>query len=620
MNFKSENSEDSESEDNEILVSESIRRDSIQITKQKYNYDENNNQNFPEDVFSYVNLTLLTFPVNSVNYKQQNLDSLEHVALIKEIYDSFSHLYSLDKCRKALILNNWNPEKTAAFLIDNENEIKQPLLISENSCILFQTKIESVALKNNKIEFKTIKNPIFDTTQYDLLKWSLTKECVMGYKIKEGACVLFDTNPNKTSYFPFSYVEKVKNGNLPNNPAKNALHTKNKSRFNVMWRDSLTEKTNLGNKFFLNEEIEIEKRILESIKQEYLSEAKLNKEIKENYGNSNILQTYLGDSLNNIENNNNIANENVPTKLINSYSIKTKLKPGFSKNFNQTNNCNPTNLIYENNNNPFTANNLRAKDENELIYQMDNTNNQDVTSKLLERVEKKNYADINEKNIEGAKIKNKNKKSKKKVKETIVNSKDELVKKINYLKKSQESINLAQMDNAKPSVIPENIIEEVTVNDVTIGTLIKVVPSLHFSKIDSVFCYDQKNKIYYILNNSSITLNVMVSNTFISDVENYEKVMLGKNSIFAGDTLEKEIENYLMQDQAVNFEEDKDYLNDLFYQLKKLSLVLSKNKQEMPWKYSNWNYFYIHFYEVINMVKNILIFLFYFLNNKIKFV
>lgn len=72
-----------------------------------------------------------------------------------------------------------------------------------------------------------------------------------------------------------------------------------------------------------------------------------------------------------------------------------------------------------------------------------------------------------------------------------------------------------------------------------------------------------------------------------------------------------EIEHFLNKENAIDIDENEgDYFDEINEMIKKLILLLNNNKQEMPWKYSNWNYFYLNIYELMNIVYNFYNFLF----------
>jgi hypothetical protein len=188
-----------------IQVKKADNEDELEILKAMKDYKKTDikEAQYPSDIFTYLNLVCLTFPLDD------NIDDLDdnkdHVLLINEVYDSFNHLFSKQECKKALILNKWDIEKTAMYLVDNEKDIKQPLLISTDSTILFQTKIEQTIYKSSKTDFKIVNN-IFDVTFYDLLKWSIAGDYILAYKIKEGACVLFSKDKKDTKDFSYKYI------------------------------------------------------------------------------------------------------------------------------------------------------------------------------------------------------------------------------------------------------------------------------------------------------------------------------------------------------------------------------------------------------------------------------
>jgi hypothetical protein len=183
---------------------EQVAVDSVPKTLKDFKkVDPGKDSQYPADIFTYLNLTCYTFPLDDCVEDGDNDN--EHISMINELYESFSHLFSKQECKKALILNKWDVEKTAMYLVDNEKDIKQPILIYTGSTLLFQSKIEQTLYKNNRADFKTIKNNVFDVVLYDLLKWSIGGEYIMAYKIREGACILFHKDGGKTKDFLYKY-------------------------------------------------------------------------------------------------------------------------------------------------------------------------------------------------------------------------------------------------------------------------------------------------------------------------------------------------------------------------------------------------------------------------------
>ncbi len=743
----------SDSEENENFIPETIiqKENTSNNKKNKYasyaasatnNFRTENLPNFQEDLFSYINLNLLTFKVDKIsenlikktnsidksninkklkeaekNIYNTNKDCKENslskknpnnanivsdesvneaeLILITEIYGYFSHIYTLEECRKALILNNWNAEKTAVFLTDNENEIKQPLLIAEKSTVLFQTKIDSICTRNNRVEYKIIKNPIFDTTQFDLLKWTMTKDTVFGYKLKEGACIIFDANPSSQRDFPYSYNEKIKISSpsaIPNNPRNSLAVKSNKAKFNVNWKEGISE-LGIGD-CNLNDEGSIEKKILETIRIESMIDSKVvvipvndinNNKINENINFNNnlgsnfvspsinnenkIIQNYLNQALNmeDIANLSNYGMEKSPSKFINAYLVKNEIKKGikpqilrgssssfstsnannnflnsnFSSSFayNPLNNNNFGNSVPSGSDN-YNANlndnyNVISSTNNNLNNTINNTNNTISNNKKAESKysnnlnnyislikeninllqNDNNYNDFNDKEIKKPSKKfyeNQNEASldgKKKIRDAILSNKDEILNKV-YIKKPNENIN-NEFSNSKTSESPNKteIIDELVFNDTIKGTFIKVIPCLQMMKLDTIFCYDHLNKIYYLLGNSSVSINLMISNTYCVDSKITELLFKQDFTDEANteekDSIMKELETFIENDlsiEQIENESDKDSYNELIEFIKKFTLMINKNKQEMPWKYTNWNYFYHNLYELINMV------------------
>jgi hypothetical protein len=83
--------------------------------------DKKDAYSVPVDIFSYINLMCYTFPID--NHREDINEDNDKTNIVIELYEAFSHLFTRDECRKALILNKWNIE----VLINN-------LEISSISC------------------------------------------------------------------------------------------------------------------------------------------------------------------------------------------------------------------------------------------------------------------------------------------------------------------------------------------------------------------------------------------------------------------------------------------------------------------------------------------------------
>ena len=166
-----------------------------------------------DKTFNYVNLELITYKTSDeMNEKKDEAQQ----KLIDELYESFSHLFSKAECYKALVRHNWNMEKTAMYLVENPVDIKESLLIGEEPLVLFQTKIEGVSSQNKstKIDLKPIKNPFFNLTHFDTLKWSITKEYVIAHKFKEGACAIFGRDFSHYKEYEYIFNQNSKDNNI----------------------------------------------------------------------------------------------------------------------------------------------------------------------------------------------------------------------------------------------------------------------------------------------------------------------------------------------------------------------------------------------------------------------
>ena len=139
-------------------------------------------------------------------------DSEDKKNLVRELYDAFSSLYSIENCRKALAIKSWNIKRAANYLVNSGDKIREVLLLPEKHLLLFQNKLEGILQKNVnvKAEFKASKNSIMDISSYENMKWAINKDILMGYKIREGLCYVFSTDPSKVREIKYQYNEDRK--------------------------------------------------------------------------------------------------------------------------------------------------------------------------------------------------------------------------------------------------------------------------------------------------------------------------------------------------------------------------------------------------------------------------
>ena len=246
--------------------------------------DDNNDSIKNNNLLPYVSLVLYTFDVHDYiidsenNNKEnnnyytipsysklpRNNESKEQNELIIELYDNFSHIYSYKQCKKALIINSWEVEKAAVYLVENELEAKEDMLLAEDYIIISQSKLETLddpnktgrkeivnavmaddvstrSLINNNnnnsnnihinginnmnlnslFEEESLKKYMFDVTNFYKLKWIITEEkYLIGYKLDEGYSIICSTNHEDSKIVNINYISSVSNNINYNNKNK----------------------------------------------------------------------------------------------------------------------------------------------------------------------------------------------------------------------------------------------------------------------------------------------------------------------------------------------------------------------------------------------------------------
>ena len=619
-NMNKEDDEENSDDENELFDNNASMnipnakesKESISLKKGRNVKSTTTNEvQYPADIFTHINLVAYTFPVDP-SISKTNPDK---EPLINEIYESFSYLFSKEECKKALILNNWNICKTALYLVENEKEIKQPLLISEKNLLLIQTKIESTNFKNNRADFRIAKNSVFDVTQFDLLKWAFSKHYVMAYKLKEGACVLFSRNINDITEHKYSYTicEPL--------PGQFSFNTS-------------TGEDTLLDKKFVNEGMtrlkypaKLEKdNIPKDLKDHSSFKDKILKDIAKegSYGNlhkEDISKFYTGFDMSNKDtsgtnknayvrgnfsldnsdaySNTTTTNNNVLTNPFSSvYSSSFQPYGGGGMGFTGNSNLSTgysgvtTNSIPANQNNyigygygygKYTGYNnyeykkdIAPKKEKEKIDKIEKINDSLPNSEDEIMPDKKSdTVPLNSvpRDKKTKKIINK----KEKFTETTNTRKEEITKKLKNLKERTAQADLQPMKEEADIKIEEKVITESVK-----GSFIKVIHGIQLTKYDNTFCYDPVKKIYYILcNGSLVSLSILVVNSF---EENYVKL----REIITAD--HNQIEAYLTNEiflpyDNVDFQQFEKNLTNLL-------LLLNAKKYDLPWKYKNWNFYY----------------------------
>jgi hypothetical protein len=574
---------------------------------------------YPADVFSYINLMLYTFPIDSENSNRhlknnsnltgsritsnlKNSISYNSEECINEIYEAFSYLFTKEQCRKALILNNWNISKTAFYLVENEKEIKQPILVPEENILLFQTRIESTIYKSTRSEFKITKNSIFDVTQYDLLKWVITKEQLIAYKLKEGACVLFSRNPSDVKEFKYSYTEKISPLNV-NNLTSFPGYTPDYKYVIPSGNPFLAEES-LGFGFSHGANnisaFNYEKKLLEEI-------------YKDSLRNEGLAQQGKGQqSLHG-------QHKNSQLSAFKEYvSISASKQGGSSAQPNLSNQgiSMPISFLRDimGNSQNQVGNNISNNASKIDKAILKRTNPFIIKEQILERLEGTNYNNSKLSNFEEEVVfsEKKKKKETKDLKEakgadkdtftkpsthsmTKKDRKEEMAKKLKKLQdKVAEMRENVNKDNNQNLTNKDEMInlEEKIIQDVVKGSYIKVIPCLQLSKYDCVFCYDQLLKIYYLVTNSSPTfLNIFVSSTFEENSKKMKEVIFD-NSCFKD---EKQLLEYFTR--LLNIQNISEIISNFDFEqfsntFTTLLLLLQTKKSDLFYKYKNWNYYY----------------------------
>ena len=156
-----------------------------------------------------MNLVLYKFPMNS----EKNELQIENESMINELYESFSTVFTKEKCKFALEKKNYNMEKAANFLIknfnkDSESSTQNKIVTYEEiyyseRIVLYQSKTEMAPSLNGYYEISTMQSlkTQFDPVKFDLLKWVIIKDKLYAYKLKEGGCFVFGTNKESETTF-----------------------------------------------------------------------------------------------------------------------------------------------------------------------------------------------------------------------------------------------------------------------------------------------------------------------------------------------------------------------------------------------------------------------------------
>ena len=109
------------------------------------------------------------------------------------------------------------------------------------------------------------------------------------------------------------------------------------------------------------------------------------------------------------------------------------------------------------------------------------------------------------------------------------------------------------------------------------GTFINVIHTLSSNTLQNTveaFCYDEINSCFYLLGVSVLSIAIFVCDTFEKQFEKEFSIIEKNLNIKLNDILNQKAENIL-----------ENYID-------KILLLLNCFKMDLPWRYSNWNFFY----------------------------
>ncbi len=579
--------------ENEISSNQGIQKDLLKLKKMnKHVMRAQSEATYPPDVFSNINLVTYSFSLEKKEMKNKSDQSQTETKLIDEIYEAFSHLFSIEECRKALIFNNWDPSKTANYLVENEDQIKKQVIVPNQSCLLISTKIESIYYKNLRSEFRIRNNSIFDVTQFDLLKWAVCKDLLMAYKLKEGACAIFSRNSEEIKEFKYSYTEKTgapsyntfnesSGNNLPSYLAPTLLNNEKDFSFPNYLKPGTTY---IGPSYGITSNFEEfpspEKNIIKSKYKDYLksfedSRRDANKEIKptkskvklEMKGSFAEEQFQFKDSKDNLFG-------NPFNHLIQSQS-STEKSSDINKFKSSANAFENMNLLMINN--PMYNGELTELASESLYNQSSNLDNILEEERLQHKKNKKEVLKELKDSMRGLQDSSNKNERKEEISKKIkfIQAKISQSSKENYL--TNKDLNNKDLNN--PFMIREKEREdqEKVVDDIVKGSYLKVIPCIHLAKYDYVFCYDPIISCYYLVNNSCLSsISIQVSTTFL-DREKEDKFLLANEE-------EKSLK-FLNENRFDNFQEFYDNFLSML-------LIMQSKIPDSYWKYKNWNFFY----------------------------
>ena len=167
-----------------------------------------------------IKVSMCLYQYTLTELKQKPVET-ENDKLVNELFESFSYLFSKEKCKYALEKNGYNMEQAAELLIkiskepNNETEIKvkppeelyksyeinSKVILYEGTC-----KIDNSNKANDLIMAPELKTK-FDVTKFECLKWVLIKNKLYAYKLKEGGVFVFSTRKSDEKEFTVEFNE-----------------------------------------------------------------------------------------------------------------------------------------------------------------------------------------------------------------------------------------------------------------------------------------------------------------------------------------------------------------------------------------------------------------------------
>lgn len=492
---------------------------------------------YSPNVFTHLNLVLYTFNTNeTLNQSYVKANFPDQHKLIVEIYDAFSHIFSYLECRKALIINNWDVETTAVYLIENETEVKENMIVPDSFTLIAQTRLESTTMKSGKAEFKSVNSDDpshFDVSNFSKLNWDITKEnYLVGYSFAEGLAIVFSSKKEDLISNNISYslnISESKRENLLSatiNPTKNAAPS-------TLYQNS----TKFGYNFSA-----VDQGDLKSIKD---------------------AKKLLIASVSGAENSLNSA-----FKAKDNQMKSTSMESGFRLETDYRNYLVEDSIYDEINHYEILCKEIMGKSEKELLSKAEESYSAYKQTEVAEFTSidgQGRYLDRDKMNEQLRKMA----KEKSAISSIFAKEPKHFSKMNDGIRKPAQLFNSVAQNHANITTATPTILTEQK-SDEFKSTFVKIISCLHISQSDLNFCFDPISKCFFLINNAPIIgLSFFVAKSFISSQTKQESEMLGLSDLSNISTF-----------------------SDLFYRLSLNILDFNNRKFDSLWKYSNWTFFF----------------------------